>query len=50
MKYETPELEIVKFDVENTIMTSGILGGGGEYEGPFLPVANTTDLDESFDN
>ena len=50
MKYETPELKIINFDVTDIIQTSGIVPPG-QNDTPFLPnIPKTTELDDSFDN
>lgn len=48
MKYEAPEINVIKLDVVDIILTSGENGNGGaggsENEGPFTPFS----LDNKF--
>lgn len=46
MKYETPELEVIEFEVADVILTSyeGESGDRDENELPGLPLASSLDL------
>lgn len=37
-KYETPEMDIIKIDIEDVILTSG--DGGCSEETPYIPIPN----------
>lgn len=36
-QYVIPSLQIIHFDCEDIIITSGAHSGGGDYELPFVP-------------